>query len=317
MLQNGDATYSYPLSSWVYHEKLRQLELIVQLGFELEVYSPEEYPGMYWYLSHLCSTHIAHLERIRMFVVAARKRTLHAPSTVNNNNSNNNNSVEVSVQNQAFAQTIRVLDRHMSVLLATEALALALHALYALLLRHQLLHSASSKSPYSSERLRYELRMKPFIPITLPEPVQFEAFNHEALLADDSDAAVLERATAAAAEARRAWEAVLGQGPFLHSPNRSNNSDAGNRSAIVDEWQGDVKNTLRSCIAASIALGTLRASLGPGTTSGGASSRSASTKSMSTKGHPILRLKVEVPEIGSSGRWHNWWLVPRITELKS
>lgn len=40
--------YAYPLSSWAYHHKLRQMEWIIQLGFELEIYQPDELSGMYW-----------------------------------------------------------------------------------------------------------------------------------------------------------------------------------------------------------------------------------------------------------------------------
>jgi hypothetical protein len=40
--------YAYPLSSWAYHHKLRQMEWIVQLGFELDIYQAYELAGMYW-----------------------------------------------------------------------------------------------------------------------------------------------------------------------------------------------------------------------------------------------------------------------------
>ncbi|OAX84148.1 hypothetical protein ACJ72_01475 [Emergomyces africanus] len=73
ILHGDEPTYAYPLSSWTYHEKLRQLRLILQLGFELSIYSPEEMPKMYWYLSHICSTHLAHLDRIRSCVLAAKR----------------------------------------------------------------------------------------------------------------------------------------------------------------------------------------------------------------------------------------------------
>ncbi|KAK1774565.1 Mak10 subunit, NatC N-terminal acetyltransferase-domain-containing protein [Copromyces sp. CBS 386.78] len=59
--------YSLPLSSWAYLYKLRLMEWIVQLGFELEVYAPDELAGMYWYLSHLAKTRAQHVERIQAF----------------------------------------------------------------------------------------------------------------------------------------------------------------------------------------------------------------------------------------------------------
>lgn len=59
--------YSLPLSSWAYLYKLRLMEWIVQLGFELEVYAPDELAGMYWYLSHLAKMRAQHVERIQAF----------------------------------------------------------------------------------------------------------------------------------------------------------------------------------------------------------------------------------------------------------
>ncbi|KAK4130310.1 Mak10-domain-containing protein, partial [Trichocladium antarcticum] len=60
-------THALPLSSWAYHYKLRLMEWIVQLGFELDIYQPDELAGMYWYLSHLAQTRAQHLARIQFF----------------------------------------------------------------------------------------------------------------------------------------------------------------------------------------------------------------------------------------------------------
>lgn len=43
------------------------MEWIILLGFELEVYQPHEFAGMYWYLQHYVRTKIGHIERIRGF----------------------------------------------------------------------------------------------------------------------------------------------------------------------------------------------------------------------------------------------------------
>jgi len=36
-----------PLSAWVYHQKLRMMEWIVGLGFEHNIYLPDEVAGIY------------------------------------------------------------------------------------------------------------------------------------------------------------------------------------------------------------------------------------------------------------------------------
>lgn len=41
------------------------MEWIVLLGFELEIYQPYEYAGMYWVVQHYISSRILHIDRIR------------------------------------------------------------------------------------------------------------------------------------------------------------------------------------------------------------------------------------------------------------
>ena len=44
----GEEIWSFPLSSWAYVQKLRHMQWIVQLGFELQIYQTDEMAGMYW-----------------------------------------------------------------------------------------------------------------------------------------------------------------------------------------------------------------------------------------------------------------------------
>ena len=91
---SNEEIWSFPLSSWAYYYKLRQMEWIVQMGFELDIYQVDELAGMYWcadmshpyrpcvrakaafhrYLQHLASTRLQHLERIRTFSTHRLKR---------------------------------------------------------------------------------------------------------------------------------------------------------------------------------------------------------------------------------------------------
>ncbi|GAB1199953.1 hypothetical protein APSETT444_009312 [Aspergillus pseudonomiae] len=287
MLQNGDATYSYPLSSWAYHQKLNQFRLVIQLGFELSIYSPEELPGMYWYLSHICSTHLGHIDRIRTFTVATAKRNLTALA------GKKRDAVE---RHAALQNTLRLLERLTTQIVAVDAFAISLHALYVLLARHGVLPTAAAAQAYSSERLRYELRMKPFLSITLPELVPFDEFRREAILEGDSDETVLERATKAISEARKAWEATLANGAFIRDPQ----GQANQTLAIEEDWKKDIKNTMRACIGASIAIETVKKAL---------TALRASTD--------VVNLQVSIPDMGSKARWHDWWVVPQITPRPS
>lgn len=73
MTHNGPS-YSFALSSWVYFYKLRQMEWIVLLGFELEIFQPHEFAGMYCYLHDYVCTRIGHLERMRLFASRPHSR---------------------------------------------------------------------------------------------------------------------------------------------------------------------------------------------------------------------------------------------------
>ncbi|KAJ5745259.1 hypothetical protein N7520_010441 [Penicillium odoratum] len=275
----GEPTYSYPLSSWAYHQKLNQLQLILQMGFELSIYAPEELPGIYWYLSHICSTHLGHLDRIRTFTVAARKRDLTSTT----------NRASATRRASAFHRSFRCLERLTTHLIAVDAFAIALHALYVLLARHKVLPSASGPQAYSTDRLRYEIRMKPFLPISLPELVPFDEFRREATLEGDTDATILDRASKAITEARKAWEAMLTLGAFVEDPSLSITPT----TAIEADWQRNIKDTMRACIGASIAIETVKKAL-----SGGKQSE----------------LQVNIPEIGTKSRWHDWWSVPQVVQ---
>lgn len=94
---SGEDLWSFPLSSWAYYHKLHQMEWIVQLGFELDIYQTDELAGTYWsvstpsplpinpaltssdtrYLAHLSRTRLQHLSRIRTFTTRRLARLPH------------------------------------------------------------------------------------------------------------------------------------------------------------------------------------------------------------------------------------------------
>lgn len=273
-LPNGDTTYAYPLSSWAYHQKLIQFRLILQLGFELSIYAPEELPGMYWYLSHICSTHLGHIDRIRTFILSGAQRSRRSLA-----------------KHAILRKSFLLFDRLTMQIVAIDAFAIALHALYVLLSRHKLLSTAAGPQAYSNDQFRYELRMKPFLQITLPELVPYEEYSREATLQGDSDEVVMERATKAIGEARKAWETTLANGPFDDL-----NGGKPDAPAVAEDWNRDVKDTMRACIGASIAIETVK-------------------KTISSGARP-LNLRVDIPEVGSKPRWHDWWAVPQVSQVQ-
>ncbi|KAK6384945.1 N-alpha-acetyltransferase, non-catalitic subunit [Exophiala oligosperma] len=244
--ESGDdePTFSYSLSSWVYHYKLIQLRTIVQMGFELSIYAPHEF-------------------KLILFTW----------------------------------------------LKATDSLAKSLHRVFVILERHKLL--VKPRFPYSSDELRYEVRMRPFRQLSIPQPIGEDVARQASSLDGLGDQEVLDQAAAMNQVSRRAWEEVLKQSwhsePLLR-PSSSSSSQQQQQGAprsenlsedvVEQEWTKDVKNGMKSCIGTGIAISTL-------------------TKALEGGGTVIdpARIKVDFPVVGERERWHVAWVVPKIRSV--
>ena len=82
--------------------------------------------------------------------------------------------------------------------------------------------------------------------------------------------------------ARREWEGV-----------GKVDKEMGRCVGCEEEWRRGVRDVVRGCIAGSIALGGLRRGVGEGEGS---------------------KVRVEVPGVGAGvgGRYHAWWVVPKV-----
>ncbi|KAK5997018.1 Embryonic growth-associated-like protein [Cladobotryum mycophilum] len=260
-------SFSLPLSSWTYLYKLRLMELIVQLGFELEVYQPDELAGMYWYLNYLSKSRLHHTERIKCFVVR-RVEDLHVQPR------KSNLAVDKQLQRSLNYTRLSLLDAAV-----TWELSDSLSCLYAVLLRLKLIKTPPR--PYSTDELRYEVRMKPFAPIGLPVLPTFEEFTAGTLQPDTELEELLEYAERAVAGARKGFEA-------LSKMTAEESFSVGSH----ERWTVSVKNGLKSCIATGIAISTVQKAL-------------AKSEDLDD-----LKIKVEVPLPDKA--YHEWWIVPKI-----
>lgn len=192
----GDTlTYSYPLSSWIYHHKLHQMETIILMGFELSIYAPDEIPKMYWHLSQILAVHISHLDRMSHFADQIQE-----PETTSSDTEHGTATTEKEV-------CLRELFREYARLKAIETLSLALHLVFVFLLRNELIRRPPRQ--YNDDQLRYELRMRPFLGISVPEPMPFEEYREAALLTSLTDMDILDQASRQCSLAKRAWEEIL------------------------------------------------------------------------------------------------------------
>lgn len=325
---------------------------ILQLSFELDLCAPEEMAGLYWYLGHICQTHLQHLRRVGMFVDRDKESWTRQQKLQRKKPRSLKKAGDITVS--PFQRTLANLQLQTTHLQAISALATTLQLLFVLLSRHSLLPSSSAVSSqsvgkmspatptYSAPHLRYELRMKPFLPISLPEIVNYTTFKSESECEDETDADVLDRAERAADAAKKAWEEVLTDGilsgkhdrddetstdgPLSWSKRKMRRKDEQvqlqsgtcadgsvgevegrqrpHPTSLSTDWKANVKSNYRASIAAGVAIAmTKTLVLGFAKQGKGQVKRDAS-------GKPSV--KVELPEVGSKARFSKDWCVPKV-----
>lgn len=219
-------THAFALSSWVYHHKLSMMRTIVQLGFEQEIYARYELASMYYYLNRLCDTHLAHLERISHFVDQRRSNASHLDK---------NGTLDES----DYSMTLKRLYHEYAVVKATSLLAQALQGTFLVLQRFG---ACRCPTPvHSSDKLRYEIRMKPFSGLSVPEMQSLDEFKAAVERPGVSTRSILQDAIKSSSSALTAWQEVLQKGrigPRVDYP--------GTSLAFIDQsWRQDVQSTIK------------------------------------------------------------------------
>lgn len=265
----SEPMYSLPLSSWAFLYKIRMMEEIVQLGFELEVYQPDEIAGMYWYLNYLAKSRLQHTERIKSFMVQKVDEARHRSGGIDA-------TVEKQLHRSLSHIRLSLLDAAV-----TWELSDALASLYLVLNRLHLIKPVNR--PYSTDKLRYDMRMKPFAPIGLPALPTFAEFTASTLQKDVSSADLLEQAS----------RSILGAKKGLETMAKLSDEDSFSVGSHA-QWTANVKRTLKSCIATSLAITTLQKAM--------ANSQTSSDP---------LPFKADIPDPEKT--YHEWWLVPSIS----
>lgn len=268
---NCSRGYNLALSSWAYLYKLRQMEWIVQLGFELDVYQMDELAGMYWYLNYLAKNRAQHGDRIKSFTMRslneARKQHPHY----------------TAAKEREYMQSLAYIRVTMLDAASTWEFADGLCCLYTALQRVGLIKPPPR--PYGSDVLRYNLRMKPFRPISLPHLPPFEDFTRATTQPEISTTELLCYAESAVGGARKGYEALSKM-----SEVQSFSVNAHGR------WINNVKDCLKAAIAAGVAVSTLQ--------------RAYEKIKVEDKELKDLNLKIEMPAPGKG--YHDWWLVPKL-----
>ncbi|OCK84597.1 Mak10-domain-containing protein [Lepidopterella palustris CBS 459.81] len=287
----------YPLITWVYHHKLRQIEWVIQLGFEQEIYLPDELAAQYHFLSKVSETR----QRLLATLLSAFEQRHSALASLSS-------TPELSKQIDRLKTSHALLSSLHASATGTMELATSLRQFYILLSYCRLL--PTPPRPFSTPALRYELRMKPFLPLSPSEVIPFADMDailqpcgsYTAPMADLTrmlwSADVWQELEKGIKRAREAWAVVKRMGP-----------EAARARGVQGDWGKGVQGVLASCIAAGVAV---------------AGAREAVEKAIEGEtgagvvGRVRERAKVEVPaasgEAGRGKRYHEWWVVPKIVK---
>lgn len=283
---SGPGEQPLPLSSWAFLYKIRLMEWVVQLGFELEIYQADELAGMYWYLSYLSKRRVMHCERIKNFTLRS----------VGEMRQRNGGRALPGDQEAQVTKSLTFLRTMMLDASVTWELADALSCLYAALHRTGLLKTPVR--PYSTDELRYELRMRPFAAIGLPALPPFETFQKEAQQSVSSVKAILDYAEKALGGAKKGCEALT---KFTEEEAFSAHHH--------ERWLAGTKGMHKSVIFAGLAVASVKKEVARIEKDGGSIGNGAEND----VGVEALKIKAEVPKPDKC--YHEWWIVPKVAPV--
>jgi len=152
-----------PLEKWAQQQKIRIMEWVVLLGFELDIYLPDEFATMYWYLSQLANHRLSILENLQVDTGkryrAIRTRRMNARQA---------SEIDDSL---TFVKTLLHEAQGMAVL------ANGLHQTYTCLSYLGCVPQTARDSKYKDARKQWEIRFKPFLTISDPRLPEFDEFQ--------------------------------------------------------------------------------------------------------------------------------------------
>lgn len=248
---------TWSLTAWTYHYKLRMMEWIVQLGFELEVYQPDEFAGMYWYLHFLANLRLEYTNRIKTSVIRKVEEMRSREASVLGNMN--------SQTEKHLIRSLMYIDESLKDATITSTMSDALSSIYTVLDRLGLVKPPPR--PYSNDMLRYEIRMRPFSQIPAPELPSFEVFTTQTTQPETSTEDVLEDASRALAGTKKLFESMT----------KLSAEDSFSQGSH-EWWLASMKSALKSCITMGLTITTLQKAV------------------ERQKGGGRLKLKAEVPK---------------------
>jgi hypothetical protein len=279
-LDLSDQVLDFPLSTWAYHKKLWMIEKILLLGFEQDVYLPDEFAGMYLFLSLVATRRKELLTRVEAHYIARGTQLL-------------------KERKLREAQEVDEASAYLDSLLAEAegiaSLGLAIARFYIILLYLGLL--PIPKRPFSTEELRYELRMKPFLSLQPPEVPPFEDFKEHTQPYGPYSAPNASFTTELHDKDSEMWTEIdnnLKSARDAFAEVKKVGARAAKAEGVEKTWGKDVQNALASCIALGVAVAGVKDAV------------------MKKGEEDNLAVKIEVPESGAGKRYAEGWIVVKV-----
>jgi hypothetical protein len=281
-----DQVIERPLATWVYQKKLFMAEKIVLLGFEQDIYLPDEFAAMYALLAKLAARRKDVLGDIwAHFGKRMAQHEEHGEMAVVN---------EIESESEYIASQIHEAE-------GIAALAHALARFYIILLYLNLLPNPNR--PYSAEELRYELRMKPFQP-AISEP--FDEFQKEMQPYGSytaPDPSFVKDVQDGKSEMWKDIEANVALAKESFAKFKKRGAASARAGGVEITWGKSVQGALASCIALGVAVVGLKAGVSNLTVDGARKGK--------VEG---LDVKVEIPGIGTGKRYKEEWVVGKVVK---
>jgi hypothetical protein len=276
----ADQVLEFSLSTWAYAKKLWMIEKIILLGFEQDIYLPDEFAGMYLFLSLIATRRKELLKRVEAHYITRssqlfKSRNLREAQEVDN--------------------ASPYLESQLAEAEGIASLSLALARLYIVLLYLGAL--PIPKRPFSSETLRYELRMKPFLSLQPPEVPPFEDFKEHTQPYGEygtPNAMFTAELHDAHSELWTGIDHCIKGAKESFAELKKLGARAAKAEGVETAWAKDVQSVLASCIALGVAVAGVK------------------DAAMKKGERNELGVKIEVPESGAGKRYAEGWVIVKV-----
>jgi hypothetical protein len=268
------------------------VEKVILLGFEQDIYLPDEYAGMYLFLGLIATRRKELLRRVEAHYIVLSSSLL---------------------KERRFREVQDVEDAQpfLASLIAgaegTAELALAMARFYIVALYLGKL-PMPRRTPFSTDKLRYEVRMKPFLALSPPEAPPFEDFQAHSQpygppppsLADSPPEAFVRDVRDGESSLWKEVDTHLKAAKAAFTEYKKLGAEAAKAKGVEASWSEEVKSLLASCVSLGLAVKGIKDAVLAGDEGGEEVGK---------------RIKIEIPEAGAGKRYAEGWIVGKVSRV--